>query len=88
MIGCRWTQRQSPTKRSMSEIGILQQLSTLFLVGFHMVSKQFTVGRIGDTVEMNFDSCFTEFRAEVDDLNIPTALDCHASRYADHECRN
>jgi hypothetical protein len=45
-----------------------------------MVSKEFTVGRIGDTVEMNFDYCFTEFRAEVDDLNIPTALDCHASR--------
>jgi len=40
-----------------------------------MVSKQFTVGRIDDTVEMNFDSCFAEFRAEVNDLNTPTALD-------------
>jgi hypothetical protein len=38
-----------------------------------MMWKQFTAGRIGDTVEMNFDSCFAEFRAEVNDLNTTAA---------------
>ncbi len=43
-----------------------------------MVWKQLAEWRIGDTVEMNFNSCFAEFRTEVDDLNAPTALDSHA----------
>jgi hypothetical protein len=53
-----------------------------------MLSKQFIVGRIGDTAEMNFDSCFAEFGAEVDDLNTPATLDWRASRYPGRECRN
>ena len=64
------------------------ELSKLFLVDFHMVSKQFTVRRIGDTLEMNFDSCFAEFRAEVDDLNTTTTLDWLASRDPDRESQN
>ena len=32
------------------------ELSELFLVGRHVMWKQFTVGRIGDPVEMNLDS--------------------------------
>lgn len=53
-----------------------------------MMWKQFTVGRIGDTIEMNLDSCFAEFWAEVNDLNTPAALDWHGSRYSNHEFRD
>jgi len=50
--------------------------------------EQLSVGRIGDTVEMNVDSLFPEFRAHVNDLNSSAALDWHASGYFDSEPRN
>jgi len=61
------------------------RLSELFLVGFHMVEKQFIVTRRGNSVQMNFDSCFAKFGAEINDLNTSAALDSYAPRYFDPE---
>ena len=53
-----------------------------------MVRKQLMVGRIGNTVEMNLDSCFAKFRAEVNDLNASAALDRYTARRLHSESRD
>jgi hypothetical protein len=59
----------------LAACGLVLTLPESLLVGFHMVWKQFIVGRICDAEEMNLDSCFAQFRAEVNGFSASTALD-------------
>jgi len=47
--------------------------------------KEFPVAGVGDTLDMNFDSRFAEFGAEVRDLNASAALDWRTAHFTDCE---
>ena len=70
-----------PPQRDRSE------LSELLPVGFDMLRKQLAIQWVRDTVYVNLDSLFTEFRAEVNYLYTSTALDWHASWFLDYQFR-
>jgi hypothetical protein len=51
-------------------LAVLEHPSALaFFVAFYVMWKQFTVVRVGNTLDMNFDTLLAEFQAEVIALN-------------------
>ena len=50
--------------------------------------KQFTLVRVGNTVDRDFETLRAEFEAEVSDLNASAALDWRTTRYTDREFWN
>jgi len=50
--------------------------------------KQFRVVRVGNTVDINFETLHAEFGAEVIDVNASAAFDWRATRYTDREFWN
>ena len=51
----------------------------IVFVGFHVTWKQFRVVRVGNTVDINFETLHAEVGAEVIDLNASAAFDWRAT---------
>jgi hypothetical protein len=50
--------------------------------------KQCSVVRVGNTLDIKFETLLAEFRAEVIDLNASAAFDWRTTRYTDREFWN
>jgi hypothetical protein len=62
--------------------------SNCFFVALYVMWKQFSVVRVGNTLDINFETLLAEFRAEVIDLNASAAFDWRTTRYTDREFWN